>query len=128
MSNCMSIPIGAGGGVPAPGAGGGARSRIACRASSPDRSSAPAAVIRGSCQVTVRDRGSPQASGAAGSAGASAVIVVLVDRQAGGGPAGGGEHPIDAGVVDRLAAGAADPRGVDDVVGVRAGGVVQFDR
>src|SRR3954466_3478911 len=105
MSNCMSIPIGAGGGVPAPGAGGGARSRIACRVSSPDRSSAPAAVIRGSCQVTVRDRGSPPASGAGGSAGASAVIVVVsVGGLAGQCPAGGGEYPLDAGVVDRLAA------------------------
>src|SRR3954469_16030130 len=104
MSNCMSIPIGAGGRTP---------SRMACRVSSPDRSSAPAAVIRGSCQVTVRDRGSPQVPGAVGSAGASAVIVVLVVGQAGQCPAGGGEHPLDAGVVDRLAAGGGDPRGID---------------
>src|SRR4051794_41486951 len=108
MSNCINIPMGAGGRTP---------SRIACSVSSPDRSSAPAAVTRGSCQVTVRDRGSPHASGAVGSAGASAVIVVLVDRQAGERPAGGGEDPLDAGGVDRLAPGGGGSRPRDGRVG-----------
>ena len=68
MSNCMSIAIGGGGRTP---------SRIASMVSSPDRSRAPAAVISGSCQVTVRERGSPHSAGVVPAAGASTVIVVL---------------------------------------------------
>src|SRR3954453_5520093 len=104
MSNCRNLPMGAGGGPP---------SGIACSVSSPDRSSAPAAVTRGSCQVTVRDPGSPHASGGANSEGPSPVIVVLFRGHAGQRTAGGGEHPLDAGGVHRFTAAAADPVGVD---------------
>src|SRR4051812_12628532 len=98
----MSIAIGGGGRTP---------SRMASRVSSPDRSSAPAAVIIGSCQVTVRDRGSPHSAGVVPAAVASAVIVVLFGGQAGQSAAGRGEHPLDAGGVHGFTAGAADPVG-----------------
>ena len=95
--------------------------------SSPDRSQR----ARGGDQrVVPGDRagaGVAPGRGVVSSAGASAVIVVLFGGQAGQRAAGRGEHPLDAGGVHRFTAGAADPVGVDDVVGVRAGGVVQLD-
>src|SRR3954464_11653370 len=116
MSNCMSIAIGGGGSSP---------SRTACMVSRPERWRAPSAVTCGSYQSTVRERGSPQSAWAAAS---SAVTDVVLLGQTGQAEPGGGQDPLGAGGRHRLAAGAADPGGVDDVVGVPVRRVVQLDR
>src|SRR3954469_20432537 len=104
MSNCIRCAIGGAGSSP---------SRIARMVSRPDRSMAPSAVIAGSCQRTVRERGAPQSASAASSA---VTGVVLLGGQTGQSASGGGEHPLGAGGRHRLAAGAADPFGVDLVL------------
>src|SRR4051812_24233904 len=103
MSNCMSIAIGGGGNL---------AHQPALIDPKAERWRAPNAVVCGSCQSTVRERGSPQSASAAAN---SAVTDGVLLGQAGQAAPGGGQDPLGAGGRHRLAAGAADPLGVDDV-------------